>query len=283
MKTWHTTYRLRMKTEISLLIEKHVLYIMFPSFEEVVCSLDCVTRELQLTQISKSYHQATCSPRKQVTAAFWVNACASWQIPHPETQGAPLRDGRCQSLSRAGHKLLSLQWRISLPRPLIYIWELNAFPPTTTTTTTTHIWQPLGFYSQYYKVSFVYFGSVVRWDSSTLAHMRILGVRGLLRLNMASRHRLSFAGWAGATFLCDLWARHRDKGAYRQNAPLKETVYSWMKGRGQLGGGVLSKAKKSSTRGQGVYGTACRWCVWAVRPSSWPGQFTSLSPHTLTL
>lgn len=48
--------------------------------------------------------------------------------------------------------------------------------------------QPVGSRSQYYKVSFVSSGSMAPWDPSTQTHMGILGVRGLLSLDVASRH-----------------------------------------------------------------------------------------------
>lgn len=65
--------------------------------------------------------------------------------------------------------------------------------------------------SQYYKVSFLSSGSMVLWDSSTLAHKGILGVRGLLSLDMASRHKLSSTGRAGTISLSDLWSRNNEK------------------------------------------------------------------------
>lgn len=70
--------------------------------------------------------------------------------------------------------------------------------------------QPVGSHSQYYKVSFVSSGSMVPWDPSTRAHMGILGVRGLLSLDVASRHKLSCTG-RGGTILGDLWAGDDDK------------------------------------------------------------------------
>lgn len=73
------------------------------------------------------------------------------------------------------------------------------FPPLTS--------QPVGSNSQYYKVSFVSSGSMVPWDPSTLPHMGILGVRGLLSLDVASRHKLSCTGRAGTIPLDDLWAK----------------------------------------------------------------------------
>lgn len=48
--------------------------------------------------------------------------------------------------------------------------------------------QPVAPHSQYYKVSFVSSGSMAYWDPSTPAHMGILSVRGLLSLDVASRH-----------------------------------------------------------------------------------------------
>ncbi len=71
--------------------------------------------------------------------------------------------------------------------------------------------QPVGFHSQYYKVSFVSSGSMVPWDPSTQAHMGILGVRGLFSLDVASRHELSCTGRAGTIPLGDLWSRDDDK------------------------------------------------------------------------
>lgn len=52
---------------------------------------------------------------------------------------------------------------------------------------------------------------MVPWDLSTLPHMRILGVSGLLSLDMASRHKLSCTGRAGTVALSDLCAGDDDK------------------------------------------------------------------------
>lgn len=89
---------------------------------------------------------------------------------------------------KASHKHLRAEW---------------LFPPRTS--------QPVGSHSQYYKVSFVSSGSTVPWDPSTLPHMGILGVRGLLSLDVAPRHRLSCTGGAGTIPLGDLWAGDYDK------------------------------------------------------------------------
>ena len=71
--------------------------------------------------------------------------------------------------------------------------------------------QPVGSNSQYYKVSFVSSGSMGPWDPSTLPHMGILCVRGLLSLDVASRHKLSCTGIAGTIPLDDLWVGDVDK------------------------------------------------------------------------
>lgn len=73
----------------------------------------------------------------------------------------------------------------------------------------------MGSHSQYYKVSFVSSGSMAPWDPSTLPHMGILGVSGLLSLDVASRHTLSCTGRAGAISLGDLWPRDYGKITWR--------------------------------------------------------------------
>lgn len=87
--------------------------------------------------------------------------------------------------------------------------------------------------------------------------------------------------WVAKPFLLLIYgAVDDDKITPSLNTLLKETVDSEMsESGGSLGEAVLSKAKKSLTRGQVLKERWCRWCVWAVQPPFWLGQFTSLSPN----
>lgn len=142
--------------------------------------------------------------------------------------------------------------------------------------------------SRYYKVSFVSSWSMVLWDSSTLAHKGILGVRGLLSLDTASRHKLSSTGRAGTISLGDLWSRnnekHNKKNQIKAEYPSKrnsrqlsdwEEEDSWV--------GVICPKPKShwpeGRVGTGVSaGGMCRLSSLHLCWVSLP-----LSPHTLTL
>lgn len=173
---------------------------MFSSFEEVVCSPDCVTRN----SILKSFCLATWS--KTNCCSFlpeWPLACA-------------VNDEFDAPKSKKNYAW----WEMSVPFLCWIETVLSAMMDSPPKACHKHLrakclffhlaWHPSSC-SQYYKVSFLSSGSMVLWDSSTLAHKGILGVRGLLSLDMASRHKLSSTGRAGTISLSDLWSRNNEK------------------------------------------------------------------------
>lgn len=110
----------------------------------------------------------------------------------------------------------------------------------------------MGSHSQYYKVSFVSSGSMVPWDPSARAHMGILGVRGLLSLDVASRHKLSCTGRDGTIPLGDLWAGDGDKITWRRPGySSKGNSRQLKRGRVRWVGGGVFRPKPKSHRPEG--------------------------------
>lgn len=148
----------KQKSEIVMITEEQQSqseYNVFsPFLRKWFWSSDCFTRNrFHLTpdsEIISLSNLQSCAQNNQLPMSAVNNGLhVGWQTHGATAKKVPLWDGRRQSLSRVGHKLLSLPWWISLPRLLINISEPSAFPSLSSTS------QPVAFHSQYYKVSFV--------------------------------------------------------------------------------------------------------------------------------
>ena len=151
---------------------------MFSPYEEVVCSSDCVTRNLlfpshafakEMMQFSAQMNNGVCvwpyKSRELKSKKFLCGICDYLTLDinyFPFNDGVPSRSLSYTSESRVP---------FSPPPPQVSLWPLT-----------------------YSITGFLLFlpGSMVPWDPSTRAHMRILSVRGLLRPDVAPRH----SSWA---------------------------------------------------------------------------------------